>query len=244
MKQHLLLVSVLVAAVLPAATTWDMLVWGNRSPDMNAASSWNDADGNVSTVAPSSNTVLFFTTNAVVQPVLTSSMTVIGLHFHACTNSTSADVPKVHPADGEGGYNYSGYRITGVPGAVLTLDGNSDNKGWTRDLQMASKGTNSIAVPVVLRTIESMSATLLADGSSSKSQLRRTPRKSLLLGVRPTAVSYLRRKIRILGRSRLISAAMSQLPTRVRLSSFQSSIRDAGRGVIMSTALKVRRPAT
>ena len=149
MKQHLLLVSVLVAAVLPAATTWDMLVWGNRSPDMNAASSWNDADGNVSTVAPSSNTVLFFTTNAVVQPVLTSSMTVIGLHFHACTNSTSADVPKVHPADGEGGYNYSGYRITGVPGAVLTLDGNSDNKGWTRDLQMASKGTNSIAVPVV-----------------------------------------------------------------------------------------------
>ena len=149
MKQHLLLVSVLVAAVLPAATTWDMLVWGNRSPDMNAASSWNDADGNVSTVAPSSNTVLFFTTNAVVQPVLTSSMTVIGLHFHACTNSTSADVPKVHPADGEGGWNYSGYRITGEPDAVLTLDGNTDNKGWTRDVYMATKGTNSIAVPIV-----------------------------------------------------------------------------------------------
>ena len=148
MKQRLFLVSVLVAAVLPAMA-WDMLVWGNRSPDMNAPSSWNDADGNISSVAPSSNTVLFFTTNAVVQPVLMANMTVIGLHFHACTNSTSSDVPRVHPADGEGGYNYSGYRITGVPGAVLTLDGNSDNKGWTRDLQMASKGTNSIAVPVV-----------------------------------------------------------------------------------------------
>ena len=56
--------------------------------------------------------------------------------------------PKVHPADGEGGYNYSGYRITGEPGAVLTLDGDNNNKGWTRDVHMATKGTNSIAVPV------------------------------------------------------------------------------------------------
>ena len=147
MKHYPIFVSVL-AAVLPAAG-WDMLVWGNRDPNMNVASSWNDASGNVSSVAPSANTVLFFTTNAVVQPVLTASMTVIGLHFHASTNSISEDVPKVHPADGEGGWNYSGYRITGADGAVLTLDGNSDNKGWTRDLQMASKGTNSIAVPVV-----------------------------------------------------------------------------------------------
>ena len=147
MKHYVIFVSVL-AAVLPAAA-WDLLVWGNRDPNMNVASSWDDASGNVSSVAPSANTVLCFATNAVVQPVLTASMTVIGLHFHSCTNSTSADVPRVHPADGEGGYNYSGYRITGLPGAVLTLDGNSDNKGWTRDLQMASKGTNSIAVPVV-----------------------------------------------------------------------------------------------
>lgn len=147
MKHYPIFVSVL-AAVLPAVG-WDMLVWGNRDPNMNVASSWNDASGNVSSVAPSANTVLFFTTNAVVQPVLTASMTVIGLHFHACTNSTSADVPKVHPADGEGGYNYSGYRITGTDGAVLTLDGNNYNNGWTRDLDMASKGTNSIAVPVI-----------------------------------------------------------------------------------------------
>ena len=146
MKYYPIFVSVL-AAVLPAAG-WDMLVWGNRDPNMNVASSWNDASGKVSSVAPSANTVLFFTTNAVVQPVLTESMTVIGLHFHACTNSTSADVPNVHPADGEGGYNYSGYRITGEPGAVLTLDGDSGNKGWTRDVHMATKGTNSIAVPV------------------------------------------------------------------------------------------------
>lgn len=146
MKHYPIFVSVL-AAVLPAAG-WDMLVWGNRDPNMNVASSWNDASGKVSSVAPSANTVLFFTTNAVVQPVLTESMTVIGLHFHACTNSTSADVPRVHPADGEGGYNYSGYRITGEPGAVLTLDGDNNNKGWTRDVHMATKGTNSIAVPV------------------------------------------------------------------------------------------------
>ena len=148
MKRRVILVSALVAVVLPAMA-WDMLVWGNRSSDMNAASSWNDASGNTSQIAPSSNAVLFFTTNAVVQPVLTASMTVIGLHFHACTNSTSESVPKVHPADGEGGYNYSGYRITGVGGAVLTLDGDADNKGWTRDVYMATKGTNSIAVPVV-----------------------------------------------------------------------------------------------
>ena len=146
MKHYAIFVSVL-AAVLPAAG-WDMLVWGNRDPNMNVASSWNDASGNVSSVAPSANTVLFFTTNAVVQPVLTASMTVIGLHFHACTNSTSASVPSVHSADGEGGYNYSGYRITGADDAVLTLDGNTYNNGWTRDVHMATKGTNSIAVPV------------------------------------------------------------------------------------------------
>ena len=148
MKKCVIFVSVLAATVLPVMA-WDMLVWGNRDPNMNLASSWDDADGNVSSIAPSSNAVLFFSTNAVVQPVLTSSLTVIGLHFHACTNSTSADVPKVHPADGEGGYNYSGYRITGEPGAVLTLDGDNNNKGWTRDVHMATKGTNSIAVPVV-----------------------------------------------------------------------------------------------
>ena len=147
MKQPVALVLAL-AAVLPAMA-WDMLVWGNRSSNMNAASSWNDASGNVSTVAPSADTVLVFSTNAVVQPVLTASMTVKGLHFHSHTNSTSADVPRVNPADGEGGYNYSGYRITGVYGAVLTLDGDTNNKGWTRDLDMASRGTNSIAVPVV-----------------------------------------------------------------------------------------------
>lgn len=147
MKHYAIFVSAL-AAVLPAAG-WDMLVWGNRDPNMNVASSWNDASGNVSSVAPSANTVLFFSTNAVVQPVLTASMTVKGLHFGASTNDTSANVLGVHPADGEGGYNYSGYRITGAPGATLTLDGDSGNKGWTRDVHMATKGTNSIAVPVV-----------------------------------------------------------------------------------------------
>ena len=139
----------LLLGFAPPASAWDLLVWGNRSPDMNAASSWNDVDGNVSTVAPSSDTVLVFSTNAVVQPVLTSSLTVIGLHFHAHTNSTSKSVPSVHKDDGCGGWNYSGYRITGAEGAVLTLDGNSYNNGWTRDLQMSTKGTNSIAVPVV-----------------------------------------------------------------------------------------------
>ena len=137
-----------MATILPASA-YDMLVWANRASDMNAASSWNDKDGNESNIAPSANAVLFFTTNAVVQPVLTSSLTVIGLHFHACTNSTSAAVPRVHPADGEGGYNYSGYRITGLDGAVLTIDGNDYNNGWTRDVQMATKGTNTIAVAVV-----------------------------------------------------------------------------------------------
>ena len=148
MKKCVIFVSVLAANVLPVMA-WDMLVWGNRSPDMNAASSWNDTDGNISSVAPSAGTVLFFSTNAVVQPVLTANLTVKGLQFGAYTNDTSANVLGVHPADGEGGYNYSGYRITGAPGATLTLDGDSGNKGWTRDVHMATKGTNSIAVPVV-----------------------------------------------------------------------------------------------
>ncbi len=148
MKKCTIFVSVLAATVLPVMAL-DMLVWGNRSPDMNAASSWNDTDGNISSVAPSAGTVLFFSTNAVVQPVLTANLTVKGLQFGAYTNNTSANVLGVHPADGEGGYNYSGYRITGEPGATLTLDGDSDNKGWTRDVHMATKGTNSIAVPVV-----------------------------------------------------------------------------------------------
>lgn len=141
--------TVAIALFALPAPAWDMLVWANRSSNMNLASSWNDADGNVSAVAPSSNSVLFFTTNAVVQPVLTADMTVIGLHFHACTNSTSGKVPSVHKADGEGGWNYSGYRITGAEGAILTLDGYYDGNGWMRDVYAATKGTNSIAVPVV-----------------------------------------------------------------------------------------------
>ena len=148
MQRFPALAVILASLAAGNASAWTKLVWANRSPDMNAASSWNDADGNVSAVAPSADTVLFFTANAVVQPVLTSSLTVIGLHFHACTNSTSANAPGVHPGDGEGGWNYSGYRITGVPGAVLTLDGNNDNKCWTRDVHAATKGTNAIAVPV------------------------------------------------------------------------------------------------
>ena len=147
--KKLLLPLLALAALAPRAGAWDMLVWGNRNANMNAASSWNDADGEPSTVPPSADTVLFFSTNAVVQPVLTASLTVKGLHFHAHTNSISSDVPKVHPADGCGGWNYSGYRITGAEGAVLTLDGDSGNKGWTRDVHMATKGTNAIAVPVV-----------------------------------------------------------------------------------------------
>ena len=147
MKRLLPLLALFALAL--QAPAWDMLVWANRSPDMNAASSWNDRDGNVSSVAPSSSTVLFFTTNAVVQPVLTANLTVKGLQFGAYTNNTSANVLGVHPADGCGGWNYSGYRITGAEGAVLTLDGDSGNNGWTRDVHMATKGTNSIAVPVV-----------------------------------------------------------------------------------------------
>ncbi|MBO7298980.1 MAG: hypothetical protein J6V41_04110 [Kiritimatiellae bacterium] len=124
---------------------YDKLIWANRSTDMNAASSWNDLDGNVSTVAPSSNTLLMFDDIAKVQPVLTADLTVIGLYFGSSTNS---DVISVHPADGYEGYNYCGYHITAQNGAVLTLDGNQHNNGWTRDIQMASKGTNIIDVAI------------------------------------------------------------------------------------------------
>ena len=122
------LATILVFAVSAACVrAWTPLVWANRASDMNAASSWNDLDGNVSTVAPSADTVLFFSTNAVVQPVLTANMTAIGLCFAAYTNNFNADIPTVNINDGEGGYNYSGYRITGVEGATLTLDGNTAN---------------------------------------------------------------------------------------------------------------------
>lgn len=125
---------------------YDKLIWANRSSDMNAASSWNDLDGNVSTIAPSKDTLLIFSSKAEVQPVLTADLSAIGLYFVAHTNST---LPSVHPADGFGGYNYDGYNITAENGASLYLYGNQHNNGWTRDFYMASLGTNVIDAPIV-----------------------------------------------------------------------------------------------
>lgn len=125
---------------------WDKLVWANRSSNMNDAASWNDLDGNVSTIAPSKDTLLIFSSKAAVQPVLTADLSAIGLYFVAHTNST---LPSVHPADGFGGYNYDGYNITAENGASLYLYGNQHNNGWTRDFYMASLGTNVIDAPIV-----------------------------------------------------------------------------------------------
>lgn len=125
---------------------WDKLVWANRSSNMNDAASWNDIDGNVSTIAPSKDTLLIFSSKAAVQPVLTADLSAIGLYFVAHTNST---LPSVHSADGFGGYNYDGYNITAENGASLYLYGNQHNNGWTRDFYMASLGTNVIDAPIV-----------------------------------------------------------------------------------------------
>ena len=125
---------------------WEKLVWANRSSNMNDAASWNDLDGNVSTIAPSKDTLLIFSSKAAVQPVLTADLSAIGLYFVAHTNST---LPSVHPADGFGGYNYDGYNITAENGASLYLYGNQHNNGWTRDFYMASLGTNVIDAPIV-----------------------------------------------------------------------------------------------
>jgi hypothetical protein len=125
---------------------WDKLVWANRSSNMNDAASWNDLEGNVSTIAPSKDTLLIFSSKAAVQPVLTADLSAIGLYFVAHTNST---LPSVHPADGFGGYNYDGYNITAENGASLYLYGNQHNNGWTRDFYMASLGTNVIDAPIV-----------------------------------------------------------------------------------------------
>ena len=125
---------------------YDKLIWANRSSDMNAASSWNDLDGNVSTIAPSKDTLLIFSSKAAVQPVLTADLSAIGLYFVAHTNST---LPSVHADDGFGGYNYDGYNITAENGASLYLYGNQHNNGWTRDFYMASLGTNVIDAPIV-----------------------------------------------------------------------------------------------
>ncbi|MBO7298676.1 MAG: hypothetical protein J6V41_02555, partial [Kiritimatiellae bacterium] len=88
---------------------YDKLIWANRSSNMNDAASWNDLDGNVSTIAPSKDTLLIFSSKAAVQPVLTADLSAIGLYFVAHTNST---LPSVHADDGFGGYNYDGYNIT------------------------------------------------------------------------------------------------------------------------------------
>ncbi|MBO7223181.1 MAG: hypothetical protein J6V70_03510, partial [Kiritimatiellae bacterium] len=125
---------------------YDKLIWANRSSNMNDAASWNDLDGNVSTIAPSKDTLLIFSSKAAVQPVLTADLSAIGLYFVAHTNST---LPSVHADDGFGGYNYDGYNITAENGASLYLYGNQHNNGWTRDFYMASLGTNVIDAPIV-----------------------------------------------------------------------------------------------
>lgn len=140
-----MLTIVIAFTAISPLQAYEKLVWGNRASDMNDASSWNDLDGNVSSIAPSKDTVLVFSDIAQVQPVLTGDLTVIGLHFGSHTNANPIDV---HAADGYNGYNYSGYHITSENGATLTLDGNSYNNGWTSDVRMSSLGTNIIDVAV------------------------------------------------------------------------------------------------
>lgn len=136
------LAALLLALPPGTASALDKLVWANAGSDMLAAENWTNG------IAPSATSVLVFDTPAVVQPVLTGDLTVTGVSFAPGVESGKA-VPAASLSDGFDGYNCSGYTITGVGGAALTVDGNSYNNGWTRSFNHSSLGKNVIDVPVV-----------------------------------------------------------------------------------------------
>lgn len=104
-----------------AATVNYNYFWNNSSTDMNSASSYSRVDtGEVSTVMPGRDDLVWFDGLPKMQPHLSESLTLWGIRF-ASTNDVSKGKFYASTDDGLNGYNHCGWVLTGEEGAVLTL---------------------------------------------------------------------------------------------------------------------------
>ena len=125
--------------------------WNNSSTDMNSASSYSRVDtGEVSTVMPGRDDLVWFDGLPKMQPHLSESLTLWGIRF-ASTNDVSKSKFYASTEDGLNGYNHCGWVLTGEEGAVLTLTrganlGQSENNQCV--IASCSYGTNRIECAV------------------------------------------------------------------------------------------------
>ena len=140
-----------LAIALSASAATVNYFWNNSSTDMNSASSYSRVDtGEVSTVMPDSDDLVWFDGLPVKQPYLSENLTLHGIRF-ASTNDVSNSKFYASTDDGLNGYNHCGWVISGAPGVVLTLT-RSANLGQSETnqglLNHCSYGTNRIECAV------------------------------------------------------------------------------------------------
>ena len=138
---------------LPAQAATVNYFWNNSSTDMNSASSYSRVDtGEVSTVMPDSDDLVWFDGLPVKQPHLSENLSVWGIRF-ASTNDISKGKFYASTDDGLGGYNHCGWVISGAPGVVLTVTRSARlDQGENNQCVIAScsYGTNRIECAVQL----------------------------------------------------------------------------------------------
>ena len=155
MKRILPLILALCSLALPASAATVNYFWNNSGTDMNSPSSYSRVDtGEVSTVLPDSDDLVWFHGLPEKQPRLTSSLSLYGIRF-ASTNDVSKGKFYASTDDGLNGYNHCGWVLTGAEGAVLTLTRNA-NLGQSENNQCViascSYGTNRVECPVQFPT--------------------------------------------------------------------------------------------
>ena len=132
---------------LPSSAATVNYFWNNTSTDMNSASSYSRVDtGEVATSLPDSDDLVWFDGLPEKQPHLTSNLTIGGIRFASTSNVSSNNI-YASQNDGMGGFNHSGWVITGEPGMLLSLtrsarlDQSENNQAL---LNHCSYGTNRI----------------------------------------------------------------------------------------------------
>lgn len=136
---------------LPLSAATVNYFWNNSSTDMNSASSYSRVDtGEVSTVMPGRDDLVWFDGLPEKQPHLSASLTLNGIRF-ASTNDVSKGKFYASTDDGLNGYNHCGWVLTGAEGAVLTLTrganlGQSENNQCI--IASCSYGTNRVECAV------------------------------------------------------------------------------------------------
>ena len=126
------------------------LIWANLGTDMNDPMNW------VERRTPTKDDTVYFVDAPVVQPQLTDSLTIYSLQFNGLDN-------KACPA--------SGYELTAVDGAVLTIVANYINQDTQYAVLGHFSGTNTISAPVYFSgnkpQVGGTEGTLLFDGPVS-----------------------------------------------------------------------------